>query len=155
MVNLPRGCQSEKPTSINQRTVSSAVTKGFFLFGTDVTPALRPYAPKLEDKGIVYQPTTTPGNKPIGVGHTHSLLACLPEKQSASPWRSNAWARKTKTMKWASIIGQTTCAVVGDSSYFVPNNPPSVEAKENLILISRMKSNRNVHERYEGAGNKK
>jgi len=37
----------------------------------------------------------------------------------------------------------------------VASNQEKVEAKENQISISRMKSNRNVYERYEGAGNKK
>jgi len=70
-------------------------------------------------------------------------------------------------MKWASInssrawqrirqwLKTKTCVIVGDSSYFVPSNQVKVEAKENLILISRMKSNRKIYARYQGKGNKK
>lgn len=136
-----------------------------------MTPALRPYSPKLEDKGIVYHPTTTPGNKPIGVGHAYSVLACLPEKNSASPWLLPLDTQRVattekghevgidQTIAWidanASVIKNTACAVVGDSNYFVPSNQEKVEAKENLILISRMKSNRKVYVRYQGEGHKK
>jgi len=147
------------------------VQRDFFLFGTDVTPALRPYSPKLADKGIVYHPTTTPGNKPTGVGHAYSLLAYLPEKNSASSWLLPLDTQRVTTsekghevgidqfLAWisenASVIENKTCAITGDSSYFIANNQQQVESKENLILISRMKSNRNVYEQYQGKGNKK
>ena len=136
-----------------------------------MTPALRPYAPKLADKSIVYQPTTTPGNKPIGVGHAYSLLACLPEKTSAAPWvLPLAMQRVSTTDKGPevgidqfiacvaenpAVIGHTTCVISGDSSYFVPANQAKVDAKDNLVLISRLKSNRKVYGRYHGKGPKK
>jgi len=56
----------------------------FFLFGVDTTPALRPYAKKLEDRGIVHYPNPAPGNKPIGVGHSYSILAHRADKKGKS-----------------------------------------------------------------------
>lgn len=151
--------------------MSSTASQGFFLFGTDVTPALRPFSPKLADKSIVYQPTTTPGNKPIGVGHAYSLLACLPEKSRAAPWLLPLDMQRVCTTQKGhevgidqfiscvaenqSVVKDKTCVITGDSSYFVPSNQEKVEAVENLILISRMKSNRKVYARYQSKGNKK
>lgn len=136
-----------------------------------MTPALRPYSPKLADKSIVYQPTTTPGNKPIGVGHVYSLLACLPEKGSAAPWILPLDMQRVCTTQKGhevgidqfigcvaenpSVVKDKLCVITGDSSYFTPRNQEKVEAKDNLILISRMKSNRKVYARYQGKGNKK
>jgi hypothetical protein len=57
----------------------------FWLTGIDATPALRPYADKLADRGITYYPNPAPGNKPIGVGHSYSILALLPERESRDP----------------------------------------------------------------------
>ncbi len=136
-----------------------------------MTPALRPFSPKLADKSIVYQPTTTPGNKPIGVGHAYSLLACLPEKNSTAPWVLPLDMQRVCTTEKGhevgidqfiacvaenkSVVAEKMCVVTGDRSYFVPSNQEKVEAVENLILISRMKSNRKVYARYQGKGNKK
>ncbi|SEH08105.1 hypothetical protein [Candidatus Venteria ishoeyi] len=53
----------------------------FWLTGIDATPALpalRPYARTLSDRGVTYHPNPVPGNKPIGVGHSYSVLALLP-----------------------------------------------------------------------------
>ncbi|MCP4209170.1 MAG: transposase, partial [Shimia sp.] len=59
----------------------------FWLFGIDTTPGLRPFATKLADRGIVYYPNPAPGNKPIGVGHSYSILAFLPEREAGdAPW---------------------------------------------------------------------
>jgi len=59
----------------------------FWLFGIDATPALRPWADTLSDRGVTYYPNPAPGNKPIGVGHSYSLLAILPERPfHAPPW---------------------------------------------------------------------
>ena len=57
----------------------------FWLTGIDATPALRPYAKTLSDRGITHYPNPAPGNKPIGVGHSYSVLALLPEREEHSP----------------------------------------------------------------------
>ena len=59
--------------------------RAFWLTGIDATPALRPYADTLADRGITHYPNPAPGNKPIGVGHSYSILALLPERESRSP----------------------------------------------------------------------
>ena len=59
----------------------------FWLTAIDATPALRPYSNCLADRSITYYPNPAPGNKPIGVGHSYSMLALLPERQThAPPW---------------------------------------------------------------------
>src|SRR5574343_1264278 len=52
----------------------------FYLLTVDTTPQLRPYARTLPDRGIIYTPNPAPGNKPIGVGHSYSVAAFLPER---------------------------------------------------------------------------
>jgi len=56
----------------------------FWLFGVDGTPNPRPFAATLADRGVVYRPNPAPGNKPIAVGHTYSLVAALPERSPPS-----------------------------------------------------------------------
>jgi hypothetical protein len=59
----------------------------FFLLGQDCTSIGRPFAKSLEDRGMVHQPTQIKGNKPITIGHSYSLLAVLPERNSEdAPW---------------------------------------------------------------------
>lgn len=63
------------------------IKRTFWLTGIDATSALRPYANTLLDRGIVYRPNPAPGNNPIDVGHSYSLLALLPEREADStPW---------------------------------------------------------------------
>ena len=57
--------------------------RGFRLFGLDTTPGLRAFAAKLAGRGVVYYPNPAPGNKPIGVGHSYSVLALLSVRESA------------------------------------------------------------------------
>ena len=55
--------------------------------GPHTTPAVRPFAETLVDRGVVYYPNPAPGNKPIGVGHCYSVLALLPERgPQEAPW---------------------------------------------------------------------
>ncbi len=104
-----------------------------FLFGVDTTPALRPYAKTLSDKGIVYTPNNTPGNKPIGVGHSYSVLAHLPENNEAFPWLLPLDIKRVKSDEKGSTVGmaqmqgllkqkempfyQSLCVLVSDSLY--------------------------------------
>ncbi|MDM8544996.1 hypothetical protein QUF61_00735 [Candidatus Venteria ishoeyi] len=57
----------------------------FWLTGIDATPALHPYASTLSDHGVTYYPNPAPGNKPIGVGHSYSVLALLSEHEFQTP----------------------------------------------------------------------
>ena len=59
----------------------------FWLLGLDTTPAVRPFAKTLVDRGVIYYPNPAPGNKPIAVGHCYSVLALLPERgPQEAPW---------------------------------------------------------------------
>ena len=137
-----------------------AKQRKFYLFGVDVTPSLRPYAKTLEDKSIVYLPNPAPGNKPIGVGHSFSVLAYLPEKTSSAPWILPLDVRRVKTEEKGHEVGleqmehllteeptpfhQSLCMLVADSLYPTLENRERASKHENFVLNSRMKSNRNV-----------
>jgi hypothetical protein len=59
----------------------------FWPLGLDTTPAVRPFAETLVDRGVVYYPNPAPGNQPIGVGHRYSVLVLLPERgPQEAPW---------------------------------------------------------------------
>ena len=47
----------------------------FWLLMVDVTPAPRPYAHTLEDRGMVYQPEVVKGKLPVTIGHQYSTGA--------------------------------------------------------------------------------
>ncbi len=53
----------------------------FRLLAVDTLPHPRPFAECLEDRGYIYAPNPTPGQKPVAIGHTCSLLAFLPERE--------------------------------------------------------------------------
>ncbi len=60
----------------------------FWLLGIDVTPASRPFARTLSDRGDVYRPNPVKGVKPITSGHQYSVVVLFPEKGTpdAPPW---------------------------------------------------------------------
>jgi len=72
-------------TRIISAHLPAPVQRPFWLFGIDATPNPRPFAPTLSDRSIVYQPNPAPGNKPIAVGHSYSILAVLPERGPHDP----------------------------------------------------------------------
>ena len=72
-------------TKIISTHLPAPVQRPFWLFGVDATPNPRPFAPTLSDRSIVYQPNPAPGNKPIAVGHSYSILAALPERGPHDP----------------------------------------------------------------------
>ena len=47
----------------------------FWLLMVDVTPAPRPYAHTLEDRGMVYQPEVVKGKLPVTIGHQYSTVS--------------------------------------------------------------------------------
>lgn len=64
-------------------------TRPFKLLALDCTSAARQYSKTLSDRGIVHKPTTTPGNKPITIGHQYSMMGFLPERTEQNkrvPW---------------------------------------------------------------------
>lgn len=54
----------------------------FWLLGIDTTGIERGFARTLPDRSVVYHPNPAPGNKPIGLGHSYSFVALLPERET-------------------------------------------------------------------------
>ena len=147
--------------------------KKFFLFASDVTPAIRPYAKTLDDKGIVYHPNPAPGNKPIAVGHAYSVLAYLPEKTKTtqSNWVVPLSVDRVKTSnkghemgpeKLCDLIDDHTlslnrnfCVHVGDGAYFTPSIRKKSLAYDDLVSIARIRSDRTVYEKADPSSTKK
>lgn len=135
----------------------------FRLFGLDCTPGPRPYAEKLADRHVTYSPNPAPGNKPIVIGHQYSTLAYLPEHQNpqAPTWvlpcstervpsqeKGNEWGmRQLSQYLRHPALGwdKELSVVVGDSLYNTINCQKIAKSHENLVLISRLRSNRNVY----------
>ncbi len=84
----------------------------FRLLAVDTVPHPRPFAACLEDRGYIYKPNPTPGGKPVAVGHTYSLMAFLPEPESASspPWAIFLDARRVATHQNAAQVAQEQVA---------------------------------------------
>ena len=84
----------------------------FRLLAVDTLPHPRPFADCLQDRGYIYQPHPTPGGKPVAMGHTCSLLAFLPEPESASspPWAVFLDARRVATDQNAAQVAQEQVA---------------------------------------------
>ena len=134
----------------------------FWLFGIDTTPALRPFAAKLSDRGVVYHPNPAPGNRPIGVGHTYSVLAWLPERKAGeAPWVVPLSCERvpTSTTDQAVAAGQVaglldnaqlpfadalTVEVV-DSAYSRARYLHAVGGYPNHIVVARLAGNRTLY----------
>jgi hypothetical protein len=134
--------------------------RNFHLFGLDTTGQPRPFAPTLKDRGIHYQPNPAPGNRPIMVGHTYSVLAGLPEKaeKPSPPWVLPLLIRRVPTDKKAIDVGadqvadllqdeslpfgSELSALVADSSYSAREFLGPVVVHKNLATIVRMRGNR-------------
>jgi len=132
----------------------------YHLFVLDCTSAPRKYAKTLEDRSIVHAPNSTPGNKPITVGHQYSLLGYLPEKSLES--NVPCWLLPLSTRRVASNTNGTgvgteqlqnimshflkeLCITVADSAYSSREFIKSTAQHDNLILISRLRGNRNFY----------
>ena len=148
-------------------------TKKFFLFASDVTPAVRAYAKTLEDKSIIYAPNPAPGNKPIAVGHAYSVLACMPEKSSSSPfpWVIPLSVERVGTHEKGHEVGprqlcelikdnslplnHSLCVHVADTAYFTLPIREMNSTVDNLVSIARLRSNRIIYAPPGETGRKK
>lgn len=135
----------------------------FWLFGVDVTPQSRPYAPSLADRSYVYQPTPMRSNKPITIGHQYSDVFYLPEREPGRPkhWVVPLSTQRVKTTADKELTGaeqievlledeempfyQQLCAEVVDSSYSKPAYLHANRSKENLVSIARSRGNRTYY----------
>jgi hypothetical protein len=79
----------------------------FWLLGIDTTGIERRFARTLSDRSVVYHPNPAPGNKPIGLGHSYSFLALLPERETwEAPWVVPLSSERVPTGKSAKEIAQ-------------------------------------------------
>ena len=135
----------------------------FWLFGVDVTSQSRPYAPTLQDRSYVYQPTPMRSNKPITIGHQYSDVFYLPEREPrpAKNWVVPLSTQRVKTSADKELVGaeqvcvlledeklpfhNQLCAEVVDSSYSKPAYLHANRSKGNLISIARSRGNRTYY----------
>jgi len=137
----------------------------FWLFGLDVTPAPRPFARTLEDRGFVHQPNTIRGNKPIAIGHQYATLALLPEKvqPQAPPWLVPLSIRRVASEQTGTGVGvqqvedllcdatspfvNDLCVEVADAAYSQVSflGPLRQAHRGNLVTISRLRGNRTLY----------
>ena len=134
--------------------------KQFYLWAIDVTPLPRPYAKTLEERTIVYQPNTIKGNKPINIGHSYSVLTSLPEKEETGgmSWaipltvervKSDQTGKQVGSQQLKQILTQSNLpwsnhlsVVVVDSDYSAKTFLAEQEQHRNLVVITRVRSNR-------------
>lgn len=137
--------------------------RAFWLLGVDVTPQPRPYAPTLQDRGMVYQPNLVRGNKPVTVGHQYSSVALLPEAeaQATASWLLPLTTQRVATTDDKELVGarqidgllcaanlpfpHALCVEVGDSSYSKPAYLHANRHHRNLVTIARVRSNRTFY----------
>jgi hypothetical protein len=130
--------------------------------GLDTTPAVRPFAETLADRGVVYYPNPAPGNKPIGVGHRDSVLALLPERgPREAPWvvplrcERVPTAKKAREVAIAQVVGVLThprlplgrelSVEVVDSHYSQAGYLSPVGGYEQHVVIARLPANRTLY----------
>ncbi len=153
-------------TRIEARTLAIAELiptpkqKQFYLWALDVTPLPRPYAKTLEERTIIYQPNTVKGNKPINIGHSYSVLTALPEKEETGqiPWaiplkvnrvKSSSTGKQVGSQQLEQILTQSNLpwsnhlsVVVVDSDYSAKTFLAEQEQHSNLVVVTRVRSNR-------------
>jgi hypothetical protein len=135
----------------------------FWLLGVDVTPQSRPYAYTLADRSYIYQPTPIKSNKPITIGHPYSSVFCLPERdaQQVKTFVIPLGVRRVKSWEDKELVGAEQvrilledeelpfygqlCAEVEDSSYSKPAYLHANRSQDNLVTITRVRSNRTFY----------
>ena len=144
------------------KTVLEPERNGYWLLGTDGTPAPRPYARTMEDRGFVYQPNVVKGNKPVTIGHRYSVLGHLPEKGEGEPnWIVPLVVKRIETQETDISVGLKQlamlmtddklpwsgemCVPVADTKYGTTEYLNGAAKYDNLVNIIRMRSNRTLY----------
>ncbi len=135
----------------------------FWLLGTDVTSASRPFARTLSDRMYVYQPNAVKGVKPVTIGHQYSILAVLPEKTSPTtpPWIVPLLVNRVKSTETKRAAGlaqinrlmedetlpfrHELCVQVVDSDYSAITYLGPVATHANLVTIARLACHRTIY----------
>jgi hypothetical protein len=130
-----------------------------WLLGLDTTPAVRPVAETLVDRGVGYYPNPASGNQPLGVGPCDSVVARLPECGSQeAPWvvprrgERVPTAKKAQAVAVAPVVGVLThpqlplarelSVEVGDWHYSHAGYRSPVGGYEHHVVIARLAANR-------------
>jgi hypothetical protein len=132
----------------------------YHLFGTDVTAHPRLHAVKLKGRSIVHAPNSTPGQKPIVLGHQYSLTSWLPKNQDdkSKHWilpitndrvpagdKPNEFGMSQVTNMIENLeLTDELVVCVSDSAYGSENCRKKAETSNNLVHIFRLQGNRNV-----------
>lgn len=134
--------------------------RDFYLFGIDVTPYPRPFAPTLKDRTYIHQPNTIKGNKPINIGHAYSILTLLPERIDSddAPWAIPLLGQRVDSSSNGVKVGSEQinavqnleqlpwfnqlCVAVADSQYTQRNFIAQQVKLDNLVTVTRVRSNR-------------
>jgi hypothetical protein len=132
----------------------------FRLLVLDGTPYARQWARTLEDRGFIHTSEVVSGKKPVTIGHEYSPLAYLPEKTSPDdpPWVVPLSVRRVPTSSKLTLVGAAQVAalmkdedlpfhealsvLVADTGYSAVSFLGEVLAYENLITVTRFRSNR-------------
>ena len=138
----------------------------FWLLMVDVTPAPRPYAQTLEDRGMVYQPEVVKGKMPVTIGHEYSTVAVgLEEEAGLTPsWLVPLLTRRVQSAEDKEMVGaeqierllkderlpfgRDLTVEVGDTSYSKPAYLHAHRKFPNLVTIARARSNRTFYHQY-------
>lgn len=146
--------------------------RAYYLFAADCTSAPRPYAAKLSDRSVVYSPNPVLKNKPIAIGHQYAHLVYLPETTPETPpWVLPLSVQRVNTKNrghevdialMTSLLDDPVldfknqlCVLACDSAHTTTNCRREIVDHSNLIMLARMRSNRNVYSQPKPDGSKK
>jgi hypothetical protein len=138
----------------------------FWLLMADVTPAPRPYAHTLVDRGMVYQPEVVKGKLPVTIGHQYSTAALGLENEArvSSSWALALLTKRVATTDDKEMVGcqqiasllqdaklpfgaELTVEAV-DSSYSKPAYLHAHRKFANLVSVVRVRGNRTFYHQY-------
>ncbi|GGA40745.1 transposase [Okeania sp. KiyG1] len=147
------------------QTIPTPVGRHFNLFGIDTTPCPRPFSATLADKTFIHYPNPIKGNKPISIGHSYSVICALPEGIATGnvPWAVPLLGERVpssekatnignkqleKIFKTASFSGDKLSVLVADSFYSQRDFIGEQVKQKNLIIVTRVRSNRVFYRQF-------
>jgi hypothetical protein len=162
IIETVRGKKEKALLEIIAGYVPMPERQAYWLLGTDATPAPRQFARTVADRGYVYYPNAVADNKPVTIGHQYVVSVHMPEREAEEPpWAVPLIARRVSSQEKEAEVGAALltmwmddetlpwhgdlCVHVGDSRYSTPEYLSVSGAYENLVTVSRFRSNRTVH----------
>lgn len=138
----------------------------FWLLMVDVTPAPRPYAKTLKDRGMVYQPEVVKGKLPVTIGHQYSTVALGLEAEDgvSSSWVLPLVSKRVATTADKEMVGadqiekllldkklpfgDELTVEVGDTSYSKPEYLHAHSQFSHLVTVARVRGDRTFYQQY-------